>query len=623
MCALYSIKDGHNPKAAEVIHSVFMEEMLHLTLAAKLLNAVGGRPRLDMPALLPAHPSTLPHSDGSVVIALQPLSPAAVDAFLAIERPGEASGEPEDDRFETIGQFYAAIGQALVTLAAEIGEEALFSGDPARQVTGTAYYGGAGGIIAVTDLASARRALEEIVEQGEGLDHGSIWDGERSMFHPDRDEVGHYFRFLELREGRRHAPEDTPRSGPTGEPLDVDWDAVHPMRPNPRRAEHTAGSHARIALDAFARDYCCVLHLLEHTFDGSPALLAVATGAMYALKAQAVSLMQTPHDDGSGQTLGPAFEWVLPEERHHARHDSSASKPFCDGTHARFGFDGTETADPSPSATHRRTLEGEGFVVRRDGPLCMHAAFCVGREERIPAMMARTGDSDVRAHVMALIERCPSGSYTFALDDSSADVEPHLPIAIGVTEEEKGLAGALWVTGGVPIERADGQRCETRNRVTLRRCGQSENKPFSTGHAARSASANSHEPNGPTRWQPAEQSPRPIVVLRLVAEQPTGPLRRPRDPSGAKRPARRRDPNRREAGIHAPTRRLLQCGADSRGRRPSRCRTGPWPSGAGCRPLPLSGRGACRVGAPTASGPGSREDRRARQTRVARGTAAD
>jgi CDGSH-type Zn-finger protein len=533
MCALYSIKDGHNAEAAEVIHSVFMEEMLHLTLAANLLNAVGGRPRLDAPELLPAHPTPLPHSDGSVIVSLQPFSPAALDAFLAIERPADAAGSPEDDRFETIGQFYAAIGQALETLTADLGEEALFCGDPGRQVTGAAYYGGAGGIVAVTDLASARRALAEIVEQGEGLDHGSIWDGDRSMFHPDRDEVGHYFRFLELRHGRRHAPGDTPRTGPTGERLYVDWDGVHPMRPNPRREDHAPGTPARDALDAFARDYCGVLHLLERTFDGSPSLLAVATGTMYALKAQAVTLMQIPHDSGP-QTVGPAFEWIPHEERHLnpregivvvrdgpylvsgdiplirkrklvstagnnaltwqtleaieteetyalCRCGQSGAKPFCDGTHARIGFEGTETADPTPSASHRRTLEGDGFVVRRDGPLCMHAAFCVGRVERIPAMMARTGDSDVSAHVMALIERCPSGSYTFALDDTSPDIEPHLPIAIAVTEEERGLAGALWVTGGIPITRADRQPCETRNRVTLCRCGQSENKPFCDG----------------------------------------------------------------------------------------------------------------------------------------------
>ena len=29
LCALYSIKEGHNREAAEIIESVFMEEMLH------------------------------------------------------------------------------------------------------------------------------------------------------------------------------------------------------------------------------------------------------------------------------------------------------------------------------------------------------------------------------------------------------------------------------------------------------------------------------------------------------------------------------------------------------------------------------------------------------------------
>ena len=54
--------------------------------------------------------------------------------------------------------------------------------------------------------------------------------------------------------------------------------------------------------------------------------------------------------------------------------------------------------------------------MKRDGSLCMHAAFCVGRLERIPAMMEGVEDSDVRAAIIGMIERCPSGSYMFALD---------------------------------------------------------------------------------------------------------------------------------------------------------------------------------------------------------------
>ena len=54
-------------------------------------------------------------------------------------------------------------------------------------------------------------------------------------------------------------------------------------------------------------------HLLEQAFNGSPQLLAVATGTMYALKAQAQSLMQMP--DGDETTAGPTFEYVAPDSR--------------------------------------------------------------------------------------------------------------------------------------------------------------------------------------------------------------------------------------------------------------------------------------------------------------------
>jgi hypothetical protein len=60
LCALYSIDAVRNPEASEVVASVFIEEMLHMTLAANLLNAVGGRPRLDSPQMLPGCPRCLP-----------------------------------------------------------------------------------------------------------------------------------------------------------------------------------------------------------------------------------------------------------------------------------------------------------------------------------------------------------------------------------------------------------------------------------------------------------------------------------------------------------------------------------------------------------------------------------
>ena len=144
------------------------------------------------------------------------LGPEALEMFLQIERPAPPGAPAEGDNYETIGQFYDAIEHGLRSLCDEVGEEAVFSGDPARQVTNAHFRHSAGRLIAVDSLRSALSALEEIVEQGEGTARGEVWDGDADMFHPDRDEVAHYYRFQELKLGRRYQRGDTPSSGPTG-----------------------------------------------------------------------------------------------------------------------------------------------------------------------------------------------------------------------------------------------------------------------------------------------------------------------------------------------------------------------------------------------------------------------
>ncbi len=533
LCALYSLDPERNPEAVHVVASVFAEEMLHLALAANLLNAVGGRPRLDVPEMLPPHPRPLPHGDRSLQLSLVPFGPEAIEAFLRIERPAPPGAPPEDDAYETIGQFYDAVEEGLRGLCDRLGEDAVFSGDPARQVTSAHFRNSAGRLFAVTGLTSALAALEEIVEQGEGTARGEVWDGDRDVFHPERDEVAHYYRFQELKAGRRYRRGDTPESGPTGEPVAVDFGGVRPMRRNPRLADHPPGSEIRAAQEEFNRTYCGILHLLELAFDGSPGMLPVAVGTMYALKAQAEALMSMP--DEGGTTAGPTFEYVpkeargwskgeerrvvvlrdgpyvvyggiplrrkrkivssegaaltwqtgedLPTEDVYAlcRCGRSGSKPFCDGTHALAGFDGTESAGLRPYAELQHVHDGVGISAQRVGELCIHAAFCIGRTRPIAEMLADTADSDVRAEIMGRIDHCPSGSYSYALRRGGETIEADLPQAVSVLAEEDGLASALWVTGRVPVMRSDGLPLETRNRVTLCRCGHSENKPLCDG----------------------------------------------------------------------------------------------------------------------------------------------
>lgn len=174
-----------------------------------------------------------------------------------------------------------------------------------------------------------------------------------------------------------------------------------------------------------------------------------------------------------------------PEVYELCRCGQSRFLPFCDVSHALFDFDGTETADTRPTA--RRQVDypgGTGIFVRRDLSLCMESGFCGNRFTNIERMVARTSDPQVRAQVMAMIERCPSGSYVYTLREGEADVEPDLPKQIAVTTEitsEGPISGPLWVTGYVPIERADGLPLEARNRVTLCCCGHSQNKPLCDG----------------------------------------------------------------------------------------------------------------------------------------------
>lgn len=533
LCALYSLDRERNLAAVRVVSSVFAEEMLHLALAANVLNAVGGRPRLDTPGMLPPHPRRLPHGDRSLELSLLPFGADAIDMFLRLEQPAPPSAPAQGDQYQTIGQFYDAISEGLRYLCDRLGEQAVFCGDPARQLTTVHFRHTTGRLIAVQDLASALAALEEIVEQGEGTARGEVWDGDREVFHPDRDEVAHYYRFQELRIGRRYRRGDTPQSGPTGEAVCADLTAVRPMRPNPRLVDHLPGHAIRTAQEEFNQTYCTLLNLLDQAFNGSPRLLAVAVGTMYTLETQARALMRMP--DEAGTVAGPTFEYVPPEQRRWLIDDRqrivvipdgpyvvscgvplrrkrkvvsaennaltwqtgetlateptyalcrcgrSGAKPFCDGTHARIGFDGTETADVRPYEELQHVHDGVGISAQRVGELCVHAAFCIGRTKPIADMLAETDDSDVRSNIMGRIDHCPSGSYSYALHRGGDSIEPDLSQSISVLEEEHGLASALWVTGGVTVFRADGEPLQTRNRMTLCRCGHSANKPLCDG----------------------------------------------------------------------------------------------------------------------------------------------
>jgi len=163
----------------------------------------------------------------------------------------------------------------------------------------------------------------------------------------------------------------------------------------------------------------------------------------------------------------------------------SSIKPFCDGTHLKIKFDGTETAPTSLTAERREAYPGsKNIVIRKDNSLCTEAGFCSNRITNIAEMATHTDDSQVRAMAIAMIEHCPSGALTYALREGEADIEADLPQQIAVTTEvlsEGLIEGPLWVMGNIPIIRSDGKPFEHRKRVALCNCGLSHHKPLCDG----------------------------------------------------------------------------------------------------------------------------------------------
>ena len=287
-----------------------MEEMLHMVLVANLLNAIDGTPNVADSKFIPKYPDYLPHSDKKFVVQLLPFGTDAIDTFLKIEMPAAVGAPPQSGDWQTIAQFYKAIRDAFELLAdTPAKEKALFKGSRARQVDGASWYYGGGGVpFAVYDLKTALAAIDEITEQGEGYDH-TLYDGDNRF--GQVDELAHFFRFNEIRAGRRYQATDTPNGYPTGPALVVDWSARFPMSPNPKVKDYVGRPDVHRLMTEFNQAYTALLMVLHNAFNGTPAVLLQAVPLMYDMKYRAQTLMAIPSERGDGTTVGPSFEFTL------------------------------------------------------------------------------------------------------------------------------------------------------------------------------------------------------------------------------------------------------------------------------------------------------------------------
>ena len=303
--ALYSLDEARNADIAEILDSVVIEEMLHMTLACNVLNALGGTPQIDTPNFIPPYPGALPGGvEAGLTVQLAPFSMTQLDAFLTIESPEDKDKLnfktmlTDADEPLTIGKFYRLIQQAIGLLG-----DGAFAPGPRNQV-GPDLMPEA---VVVTDVASAQAALEVIIEQGEGTTN--------SPLEVVGSDYAHYYRYMQIKKGHRLVP--TPNGGPnpedkyaySGAPISLDTAGVYAAPVQGVNFSYPAGSPQAVANETFNYTYTSLLKSLHAMFggDNSQAQFRRALGLMMSLKSQAKAMMSGLPNPAI--IAGPTFQY--------------------------------------------------------------------------------------------------------------------------------------------------------------------------------------------------------------------------------------------------------------------------------------------------------------------------
>ena len=299
--ALFSIRPNTNQAAADLIHSVVMQEMIHFTLDCNILNALGGDPVVTAPT----YPGPLPGDIGphgqALTLHLHPFSRVAMEQAMAIEEPAVVPDFPivreafavEAERAVTIGEFYAELDAFLATLPAS-------DWTPNRhQIDDDQFF--AGQLFPVNGYADAHTAITQIVSEGEGA-----LDEPLDFQH----QIAHYYRFGEVFHDKvltKTSQDPGYQWGP--QPLGVDWAAAYPAIPDPELHDFSKDSpEARAAQQQCNEAYTRLIDSLQQAVTGTAGALGVAVRAMCDLAMAAAHAVTVPLADG--KVAGPAFLYL-------------------------------------------------------------------------------------------------------------------------------------------------------------------------------------------------------------------------------------------------------------------------------------------------------------------------
>lgn len=302
LTALFSIKDG-NHQARALVHSIVIEEMLHMTLAANTLIAIGGNPHIREEALKVKYPGPLPMCiDEDLTVTLGSLTKQQVgEVFMAIERPDTTAILPGEmalradaqPSYASIGQFYQAVLDKLGDLVAQ-GQNIFREPRLDQQLDVSVWF--------PPEIKSFPDGKVHSMESATAVINTIVWQGEGVQIRKDRIDpmeghdgnYAHYFKFGEIFYGHKLVPDRDAPSGwsYTGHPVPLDEDNIINVKRNAALSDYPIGSGAHIAGKQFYDAYHSLLVALDETFNGHPERMNSALGIMFEMKLVAQQVMQ-------------------------------------------------------------------------------------------------------------------------------------------------------------------------------------------------------------------------------------------------------------------------------------------------------------------------------------------
>ncbi len=159
----------------------------------------------------------------------------------------------------------------------------------------------------------------------------------------------------------------------------------------------------------------------------------------------------------------------------------SKNHPYCDGSHSKIAFDGTETASRKSFLSQAGVIDGPDLTLYDVEDLCAYARFC-DRGRRIWNMVENPKNKTETKMAIEESFDCPAGRLVLRDKKTKKIINPkQKQELILIQDPPENVSGPIRVKGGVQVVSSDGFEYEKRQQQTLCRCGRASNKPFCDG----------------------------------------------------------------------------------------------------------------------------------------------